>query len=249
MTKCSVDGCYKTAKARGLCGTHYARWRNHGDPLKVLQPVTAHLSKGWQKTCGVCGNEFNSVSNKSVVCSTDCRFELYSASPKTADGCIEWSGPLNNSGYGVLSIGDNSRENKKRVRAAHRVAYEKANGDIPEGLCVMHTCDNRKCVNPEHLVLGTWADNNKDRSKKGRSGKRVFSEDERARYSEMLKGERNHTAKLTDEQVRQLILERGSASYRQLGKKYGVAKSVVTSIFNGRSWKHIGQEYGIKPCK
>lgn len=77
-------------------------------------------------------------------------------------GCIEWVGAGNGKGYGMLWDGS-------RARLAHRIAYEIANGQIPDGMCILHRCDNRSCVNPEHLFLGTISDNNRDMTEKGRN--------------------------------------------------------------------------------
>lgn len=76
-------------------------------------------------------------------------------------GCIEWVG-VTNRGYGVLKVG-NTRDK------AHRLAWIAAHGEIPQGFCVLHRCDNPKCINPTHLFLGTKGDNNRDRKNKGRS--------------------------------------------------------------------------------
>jgi hypothetical protein len=74
--------------------------------------------------------------------------------------CVEWSGPRDSNGYGRSGHGDR----------AHRVAWEAACGDpIPDGMVVMHLCDNPPCVNPAHLRLGTVAENNRDRHAKGRT--------------------------------------------------------------------------------
>jgi hypothetical protein len=76
-------------------------------------------------------------------------------------GCHLWTGFRDSKGYGLMTV-------KGVVRAAHRVAWERANEPIPQGMVVMHTCDNPPCCNPEHLKLGTQAENVRDRIEKGR---------------------------------------------------------------------------------
>jgi HNH endonuclease len=76
--------------------------------------------------------------------------------------CIEWSGGKNKSGYG-------RKWHKGRVLLAHRVAWIETHGPIPDGMCVLHRCDVRSCVNVEHLFLGTQADNMRDMAEKGRA--------------------------------------------------------------------------------
>lgn len=80
---------------------------------------------------------------------------------RTANGCIEWTGTTKTSGYGTIKIDGVS------VRT-HRLAWEIANGPIPDGLWVLHHCDNRSCCNVDHLFLGTHADNMADKTAKGR---------------------------------------------------------------------------------
>lgn len=79
----------------------------------------------------------------------------------TLSGCREWQKALNNDGYGLI-------RNGAKIVSAHRLAYELANGPIPAGLLVRHTCDNRKCVNPDHLLVGTNQDNTRDMLERGR---------------------------------------------------------------------------------
>jgi hypothetical protein len=87
------------------------------------------------------------------------RFEKYFA--KNSNNCWIWTGAKNYNGYGRFKY-------KKKMYGAHRFAYILYKEDIPEELCVCHTCDNPSCVNPDHLWLGTRKENNKDMIRKGR---------------------------------------------------------------------------------
>lgn len=87
---------------------------------------------------------------------------LVAKTKATASGCVEWIGARNADGYGLTRT-----EGKQRL--AHRVSYERSNGVIPDGLCVLHRCDNPPCLNPDHLFVGTRGDNAKDCTAKGRN--------------------------------------------------------------------------------
>jgi hypothetical protein len=105
---------------------------------------------------------------------------------------------------------------------AHRIAYELANGPIPDGLCVMHICDRKTCVNPEHLTLGSIADNNADMRQKGRH----------------VRGERVGGVKLTAEKVQTIreLAKTGNYPQEQLAMMFGVSRSNIGMIVRNRTW-------------
>ena len=128
-----------------------------------------------------------------------------------SDGCWCWPGALDYKGYGQFSHGGG------RTYKAHRFSYQTWVGAIPDGLLVCHKCDNPKCVRPDHLFLGTCADNNNDAIRKGR--RRSTS------------GQNHHAAKMTDiEVVECLALRGGGESVKSLSLKYNVSGSTISRI-------------------
>lgn len=112
---------------------------------------------------------------------------------------------------------------------AHRFSYVLHFGEIPEGLIVCHRCDNPPCVNPRHLFLGTYKDNTQDCIRKGRDS-----------HHNPPKGERQHLAKLTEANVREIRAEYAAGiSIKELTAKYGLVKSSMTSVVKRQTWKHV----------
>lgn len=105
---------------------------------------------------------------------------------------------------------------------AHRLAYEQAFGEIPEGLIVRHKCDNPNCINPNHLELGTHEDNVKDRVERSRSAK----------------GSNNGRAKLSEEDIR-YIRNNDIHSNTELSKMFKVDPKAIRDIKNFKTWKHV----------
>lgn len=156
-------------------------------------------------------------------------------------GCWLWKADVSTSGYGRFWItGPNARQVQ-----AHRFAYEDVVGPIPEGMWVLHTCDNPPCVRPDHLFLGTQQDNTDDMVAKGRQaqgdrhGSRLHPE-RLARGPRWgggrLFGERNPSAKLTQAQVD--AIRQSNASSRDLAAQYGVGKRAIEKIRSGKRWPH-----------
>jgi len=119
-----------------------------------------------------------------------------------ADECIEWDGRLDREFYGEI-------RNRGRVKKAHRVVWEEENGPIPDGLSILHCCDNPPCINIEHLFLGTRIDNNHDRTTKGRNG----------------------GCKLTKEQV--LEIRKSTLPLVELSRMYNISKGHISDIRYG----------------
>ena len=133
------------------------------------------------------------------------------------DECWEWTASTSGGDYCYGQLRVNGRLPK-----AHRLAWEIEYGPIPDGLYVLHKCDNPPCCNPAHLFLGTHADNMRDRNEKGRTAR----------------GIQNPTGKLTRDSVRQVrtLYATGKFSQMQLGKRFGVSFQTIGSIVRREKW-------------
>lgn len=141
------------------------------------------------------------------------------------DACWIWTGCVGNHGYGVLNFTVSKSRNQW---LSHRFSYTVNIGPIPEALCVLHRCDNRRCVRPDHFFLGDRPANVADMVSKNRHKPCP------------LKGEEVYCAKLTDEKViriRQLL----SLGYRiiDLASAFSVWPGTIGAIRSGKTWKHL----------
>lgn len=161
--------------------------------------------------------------------------------------CWSWTAASMN-GYGLLQVA-------RRPVRAHRLSWELHFGEIPEDMDVLHKCDNRGCVRPDHLYLGTDVENARDRVLRGRTarGARHGSQTKpesrprgrqhwaRQRPHEVPRGERCATSRLTEEVVRSMKAEylHGDVSQAWLAKKYGLSLNHVGRIIRGEAWAHV----------
>ncbi len=140
------------------------------------------------------------------------------------ESCWMWISCLNNWGYGTVS-------RRGRTVLAHRVSYEISVGPIPQGLLVLHRCDVPACIRPDHLFLGSAADNSADARKKGRLL--------------LISGSRHGNAKLTEQAVatirqeERLPNEDKESFCRRIAMKYGVSRTCIYEIIHRRRWQHI----------
>lgn len=135
--------------------------------------------------------------------------------------CWEYTGFLNHDGYGQYS------DEQHRTRRIHRDVFELHHGPLAQGEIVRHTCDNRACCNPAHLLKGTQLQNMRDCIERGRFPDRA--------------GEANGRAVLNEQLVRDLrkLYSSGMWSYGLLGQLFGIKKTTIAYLLKGKSWKNI----------
>lgn len=184
-------------------GKHYgARMKNYktSDELREKMRVRAEKRR-------------RSLGIKTRITSFDERFES-KCEPIPVTGCVIWLGHVGHSGHGQVFFNG-------KLERTHRVAWIKANGDIPEGVSVLHKCDVASCVNPNHLFLGTQKDNMSDMRLKNRGA-----------IGSMLS-----QTKLNTEKVKKILSDNRGVTF--IARDYGVTPATIDAIRTGKTWKHV----------
>lgn len=203
-----VGGCWTWTGEFGNRGT-LPIWRKKSVRGLLFSLYNGALGHGRVTT--MCGNP-KCVAIEHLCRDRQDRTVIFDNVKKTDSDCWEWQGYCDAKGYGRL------KEDK-----VHRLAYTLRNGPIPDGLCVCHKCDNRACCNPDHLFLGTNADNTQDMVQKGRH--------------RGPKGRANSHAKLDDDIVREI--RESSLACEELAARFCISPSQIRSIWKRRTWKHV----------
>ena len=163
-------------------------------------------------------NGHTDLVNPTAHMTDDERFEYYLLDIPFSE-CQLWGGNTNSDGYGRIRI-------NKRMESAHRYQWIRHYGEIPKGLCVLHTCHNGHlgCCSIEHLKLGTHQKNMTDRML----------------YGKQIRGTRVSSSKLNERKVKDIrLLSLTGQTYRDISKLYGVNETAISAVVKGTSWKHV----------
>ncbi len=184
---------------------------------KTIKIYMGHSLKiGHAKGCG-CIKQPGPIEADQII-----REKLLGHSTRKGD-CLEWQKyiPENGYHYGMLYY-----HKTKKYHAVHRLSYMVFKGDIPSGMCVLHSCDNRFCIEPKHLRIGTKKDNNQDMLKRKRGNP--------------LKGKFHHKAKLSEEDIIKIRdLRSKGIILKEIAKTFNVHLATIAYICNGTIWRHV----------
>lgn len=233
MNICSVPGCCEKVYGKGFCSKHYQRVMKRGSPDDYVgchgqlrkcavdgceKPVEAHglCSKHYQRF----RRHGSHADNDRTHAPLEVRFWRY---VQKSEGCWTWVGRLSQTGYGFIQQGGKGSTNVY----AHRLSYRMHKGEIPDGMVVMHLCDNPSCVNPNHLQLGSQSQNILDAFAKGR----------KHAVPPHRFGEAHGASKLKEADV--LLIRDSQESSVVLMQRYGVSKSTINRIKQRITWAHL----------
>lgn len=194
-----------------------------GDQFTVTRRANARKAKYCSSVCA--GRGSHGLGPRDPETDMRAAFERY-VLRQEGDECWDWAA-FKHRGYGRMSVC--GPDGRRRSVGAHRVSYLLHVGPIPDGLTVLHSCDNPPCTNPAHLFLGTNADNNFDRDAKQRTAR----------------GERIGVATLTDDQVARIRADK-RWSNREWANHLGVDWQAVYAARTGRTWQHLNDNH--PPC-
>ncbi len=197
----------KVSRTCQRCGKAFFAW-----PYKIREGKARFCSKA----CGYAHPRPQRPRKRTLPAD---RFWKY---VEKTEGCWLWTAARGGGGYGQLGVG---RMGENRFVRAHRLSYEIHVGAIPDGMCVLHHCDNPQCVRPDHLFLGTPRDNSEDMIRKGRHS-----------Y-----GEKRPLSVLTADQVREMrcLFAAGGVTKMALARRFKINHATVRAILARKAWKHV----------
>lgn len=240
---CSVAECNNKISARGWCNKHYLRWKNNDDPLQVkyIEKCTIEGCEKDHFCHGLCAmHDARRRRNKPLLDIRNKKYESFlecyedNIKKNLEAGCWEWQSTTRK-GYGWMCV-------KNERIACHRFAYTNFIGEIPDGMWVLHKCDNPLCSAPSHLFLGTHSENMQDCINKKRHQWREGNllEDRLLRAHEQVKGANNPMSKLTESDViaiKQKISNNEKTT--KIAREFNVTDGAISMIRHNKTWKHV----------